>query len=154
MAITELISQSNNIWQNRLRANLNSVALILQPRFLLMRNIGLRSRYNGPLVRYVKLRVVHAPGMPWTFSPQPRFSDPDRHHGTCVTHVLWCMPGSLTSSLLWSPWWGKLSRHSRRRHNQQCNVSGKKPNVSEKLDIWITLGRLRDRYSLRRKTVQ
>ena len=23
-------------------------------------------------------------------------SDPGIHHGTCVTHVLWCMPGSLT----------------------------------------------------------
>ena len=23
-------------------------------------------------------------------------SDPDMHHGTCVTHVPWCMPGSLT----------------------------------------------------------
>ena len=26
---------------------------------------------NGPLTRYVKLRVVHAPGMPGTFSPPP-----------------------------------------------------------------------------------
>ena len=24
-------------------------------------------------------------------------SYPDMHHGTCVTHVPWCMPGSLTS---------------------------------------------------------
>ena len=52
---------------------------------------------NGPLVRYVKLWVVHALGMPGTFSPPPRFCDPDMHHGTCVTHVPWCMSGSLTS---------------------------------------------------------
>ena len=52
---------------------------------------------NGPLDRYAKLRVAHAPGMPGTFSPPPPFSDPDMHHGTCVTHVPWCMPGSLTS---------------------------------------------------------
>ena len=45
--------------------------------------------------------------MPGTFSPQPRVSDPDMHHGTCVTHVPWCMPGSLTSSFLWSRWRGK-----------------------------------------------
>ena len=51
----------------------------------------------GPLVRYVKLRVAHASGMPGTFSPPPRVSDPGLHHGTCVTHVPWCMPGSLTS---------------------------------------------------------
>ena len=42
--------------------------------------------------------------MPGTFSPSPRVSDPDMHHGTCVTHVPWCMPGSLTSSFLWSRW--------------------------------------------------
>ena len=28
---------------------------------------------NGPLTRYVKLRVAHAPGMPGTFSPPPDF---------------------------------------------------------------------------------
>ena len=28
-------------------------------------------QYNGPLTRYVKLRVAHAPGMPGTFSPPP-----------------------------------------------------------------------------------
>ena len=61
---------------------------------------GMRS--NGPLPRYVKLRVAHAPEMPGTFSPPPTVlrkplgSGPDMHHGTCVTHVPWCMSGSLT----------------------------------------------------------
>ena len=27
---------------------------------------------------------------------QRKVSDPDMHHGTCVTHVPWCMSGSLT----------------------------------------------------------
>ena len=31
-----------------------------------------------------KLRVAHAPEMPGTFSPPPRVSDTDIHHGTCV----------------------------------------------------------------------
>ena len=39
--------------------------------------------------------------------PTPRVSDPDMHHGTWVTHVPWCMPGSLTSGSLWSHWWWK-----------------------------------------------
>ena len=52
--------------------------------------------HHGPLTRYVKLRIARAPGMPRTFSLPPRVSDPDMHHGTCVTHVPWCMPGSLT----------------------------------------------------------
>ena len=39
--------------------------------------------------------------MPGTLSPlrlqtKPLVSDPSMHHGTCVTHVWWCMSGSLT----------------------------------------------------------
>ena len=64
----------------------------------------------GPLTRYAKLWVAHATGLPETFSPPPRVSDPDMHHGTCVTHVPWCMPGSLTSGFLWSRWRGKRTR--------------------------------------------
>ena len=73
------------------------------------------------------MRVVHAPGMPGTFSPPPRVGDSDMHHGTCVTHVPWCMPASLTSCFLWSRWRGKRSRHSRRMRNPQFYVSGKRP---------------------------
>ena len=62
-----------------------------------------------------------------TFSPPPLVSDPDMHHGTCVTHVPWCMPGWLTSGFLWSRWRGKLSRQSRRMRNPQFCVSGKRP---------------------------
>ena len=70
-------------------------------------NSGIHSRRNrvhGSLARYVKLWVAHVPGMPGTFSPSPRVSDPDMHHGTCVTRVPWCMPGLLTSGFLWSQW--------------------------------------------------
>ena len=59
---------------------------------------------HGPLARYIKLRVAHAPRMPGTFSPPLRVSDPDMHHGTCVTRVPWCMPESLTSGFVWSRW--------------------------------------------------
>ena len=34
--------------------------------------------------------------------PAPRVSDPDIHHGTCVTYVPWCMAGSLTSGFRWN----------------------------------------------------
>ena len=30
------------------------------------------------------------------FQRKPLVSDPEMHHGTCVTHVPWCMSGSLT----------------------------------------------------------
>ena len=85
------------------------------------------SRCHGPLTRYAKLRVAHAPGMPRTFSPPPLVSDPDKHHGTCLTHVPWGMPGSLTNGFLWSRWRGIRSRHSRRMRNPQFCVSGKRP---------------------------
>ena len=55
------------------------------------------------------------------------FSDPDMHHGTCVTHVPWCISGSLTGGFLWSRWRGKRSRHSRCMGNPQFYVSGKRP---------------------------
>ena len=84
---------------------------------------------NGPLARYVKLRVAHAPGMPGTFSPPPRVSDPDMYHGTCVTHVPWCMSGSLTSDFLSSRWRGKRSRHSRSMRDPQFYVSCKRPMI-------------------------
>ena len=54
----------------------------------------------GPLARYVKLRFAHALGMPGAFSPPPRVSDPDMHHGTCVMYVPWCMPASITIAKL------------------------------------------------------
>ena len=54
-----------------------------------------------------KIAGAHAPGMPGTYFPSPRVSDPDMHHGTCVTHVPWCMPGSLTSGCLWNRRRGK-----------------------------------------------
>ena len=82
--------------------------------------------HNGPLARYAKFRDAHAPGMPGMFSPSPRLNDPSMHHGTCVTHVPWCMPGSLANGFLWSRWRGKRSRHSRRMRNLQIYVSGKR----------------------------
>ena len=86
---------------------------------------------HGLLNSYIELRVAHAPGVWGTFSPPPRVSDPDMHHGTCVTHVPWCMPGSLTSGFHWSLWRGKRSRHSRRMRNPQLYVS------VEALGCWV-----------------
>ena len=82
---------------------------------------------NGRRARYVKLQVAHASGMQGTFSLPPRDSDPDMHHGTCVTRVPWCLPGSQTGGFLWSRKWGKRSQHSRRMRNQQFYVSDKRP---------------------------
>ena len=74
------------------------------------------------------------------FQP-PRVNYPDMHHGTCVTHVPWCMPGSLTSGFLWNRWRGKRSWHSRRMRNMQFYVSGKRP-IAYTLDLLTLSGRL------------
>ena len=76
--------------------------------------------------RYVKLRVSHAPGMPGTFPLPPQVSDPGMHDGTCVTHVPWCMQGSLSGTFL-CRWWGIRSLHSRLMRNPQFYISGKRP---------------------------
>ena len=90
---------------------------------------NISSRLYGPLARYVKLRIAHAPEMPGAFFPSPRVSDPGKHPGTCVTHMPWCMPGPLTSDFLWGHCRVKRSRHSRRMHSPQLYVSDKRPMV-------------------------
>ena len=60
-------------------------------------NISLWGTLFGPLTRYVKLRVAHTPGMPGMFprhrrQRKPLVSDPGMH----LTHVPWCMSGSVT----------------------------------------------------------
>ena len=74
----------------------------LNQSFLTLPNIP--TPVQRPLITCGKLQVAHAPGMPGTFSPPPRVSDPNMHHGTCVTHVPWCTPGSLNSGFLWRRW--------------------------------------------------
>ena len=81
----------------------------------------------GPLTRFVQLRVAHAPGMLRNVFPchrlqrKPLISNPGMHHGTCVTHVPWCMSGSLTCD-------GGENVPGIQAHAQtQFYVSGKRP---------------------------
>ena len=102
----------------------NALQLIQNPLYIMPPNIFFS---HGSLKRYVKSWVALALGMPWTFL----VSGPDMHHGTCVTHVPWCMPGSLTGVFLRSRWREKRSRHSWRMHNPQFYVSCKRSMVQE-----------------------
>ena len=65
---------------------------------------------------------------------KPLVSNPGMHHGTCVTHVPWCMSGSLTCGGR-----GKRSRHSRRMRNPQFYVSGKRPMVAVYIWLWMDM---------------
>ena len=55
---------------------------------------------------------------------KPLASDPGMHHGTCVTHVPWCMSGSLTRG-------GKTFPVIPAHAHPQFYVSGKRPMVIE-----------------------
>ena len=57
----------------------------------------------------------------------------------CVTHVPWCMPGSLTSGFLSCQWREKRSRHSRRMRNPQFYESGKRSMSHPKCEVWSWL---------------
>ena len=90
----------------------------------------------------------------------PRVSDPDMHHGTCVTHVSWCMSGSLISGFPWGRRrrktvslevgdGGKRSRHSRRMREPQFYVSGKRPMWKQLYVFWGSDSRLQVFYNYR-----
>ena len=63
-------------------------------------DMGARIRYQGQgqvikSYRYCGTGLLPDP-QTWVFSPSFKASDPGKYHGTCVTHVPWCMSGSLT----------------------------------------------------------
>ena len=82
--------------------------------------------------------------MPGTFSRPLRISDPDMHHGMCVTHVPWYMPGSLSSGFLRSRCREKRSRHSRRMRKLQFYYLTRGP--FEWMRIWCNLTAVLFRY--------
>ena len=122
--ISESIAQCKQhfILENRGACPLHGIHQ-LRPKVLVPYHLN-RVQAHGPLTRCVKLRVVRAPGMPGTFSPPPRISDPDMHHGTCATHVPWCTWGSLIKGFLWSRWRGKRYRHFLRMRDFTYLVRG------------------------------
>ena len=96
-----------------------------------------QARLSRAWASYQMRKIAHVPGCRERFPPPSQVGDPDMHHGTCVTHVPWCMPGSLTSGFLWSRWRGKRSLHSRRMRNPHFHVSGKKPIVPEMMTTFM-----------------
>ena len=86
----------------------------------------------------MKITILSAPGILGTFSQPPRVSDPNMHLGTCVTHVPWCIPGSLSSGFLWSRWREKCFGHSWPMRNLQFYVSGKRPMELSNSDSTLT----------------
>ena len=80
----------------------------------------------GPLARYAKLRVAHAPGSPGTFSLPPTLKETaslqSRHASRHVRHARAVMHVGIAKPR----WRGKRSRQFRRMLNPQFYVSGKR----------------------------
>ena len=72
---------------------------------------------HGPLTRYVKLQVAHAPGMPGTSPPPP--PPPISHDARAVMHV----------GIAYLRWRGKRSRHSRRMHTRNFAYLARGPLI-------------------------
>ena len=72
------------IWQPTMKDNWNMQAMGILPD---TQNCGLRMRWE-----FRECFPRHQ------LQRKPLVSDPDIDHGTCVTHMPWCMSGSLTSS--------------------------------------------------------
>ena len=106
------------------------------------------------------LRVAHVPGPECRerfpchrLQRKPLVSDPDMHHGTCVTQVSWCMSGSLTrgcgenvpgtpgacatlnlTDLTRAPWPKRLTDASLTRSHDLVTSS---PSCIQPSDVWL-----------------
>ena len=78
------------------------------------------------------------------FQRKSLVSDRGMHHGTCVTHVLWCMLGSLTR------------RHCRRMRNPLLYASGKRHMIKPHQDKpnWPVWHRYRVQCQILKKYLQ
>ena len=100
-------------------------------------NLCHHKRERGPLTRYVKLRVAHAPGMTWTFPGHRLKRKPlvsGMHHGTYVTAIWQDAHGLLSDSGharavmhagIANPRW--RGKRSRRMRNPQFTYLGRGP---------------------------
>ena len=61
---------------------------------------------------------------------EPLVSDPGMHHGTCVTHVPWCMSGSLANDVIMVMWYIPLALYIDLRdldmpcYKSRCRLEG------------------------------
>ena len=81
---------------------------------------------HGPLPRYEKLRVAHAPGMPGTLSPAPNSTETASYRSW---HASWHVRDAravMHVGIANPWWWGKRSRQMR---NPQFCVFGKRPMI-------------------------
>ena len=104
-------------------------------------NVDMWLFIHGPLTRYVKLWVAHAPEMPptskETASSRSRHASRHVRDARAVMHV----------GIVNPRWLGKRSRHSRRMRNTLFCISGKRP-MTQPLQNYSGNNQLRTKYSI------
>ena len=95
----------------------------------LWRHFNVPYQYHGPLTRYVKLQVAHAPGMPGTFSPAAYFKG-NRWLAipACITARAWRTCRDACRDRLPAVTGKTFPAFPAHAHPQIC-VSGKRPMV-------------------------
>ena len=82
---------------------------------------------NGPLTRYAKLWVAHAPGMPGTFFPPPTSKETASQRSRYASRHVSDARAVMHVGIANSRWWGKRSQHSRCMGNPQFTYLARGP---------------------------
>ena len=103
--------------------------------------------HHGPLTRYAKWRVAHAPWMTGTFPPPPTSKETaskrSRHASRNVRH-----PRAVMHAGIANPRWRR--KRSRRMRNPQYCVSGKRPIVMTDVLSWCPTSEMASPVSLQK----
>ena len=95
--------------------------------YLVHHNHGDTCIYHGPLVRYENCGLRIRRGCRERFPRHRGLIKPVMHHGTCVTHVPWCRPGSLTTPHP-TPW-SEGQHKSAHIHKTRWKLNRTKQNI-------------------------
>ena len=82
---------------------------------------------NGPLTRYVKLQVAHAPGMPGTFPPPPISKETNSQRSRHASRHVRDARAVMHVGIAHLRWRGKRSRHSRRMRTRNFTYLARGP---------------------------
>ena len=84
-------------------------------------------RLHGPLTRYGKSQVAHAPGMPGTFPPRPTSKETASKRSRLASRHVRRACAVMHVGITYPRWRGKRSRHSRRMHTHNFTYLARGP---------------------------
>ena len=106
---------------------------------------------NGSLIRYVKFRCAHAPGMPWTFSPRPTSNETTSYRSRHSSRHLWDehaamhvgivnrgggenvpgIPGACSTR--------NITYLVKKYHTIRYHACSMTPHIVDKVSLWLTV---------------